>query len=502
MKKQYKTKEEVHNRALDIRGKRFGDIADGISLKSKSLAGDVFEHWFGKEKDSASERDLKEADVELKATPFKQLKSKNKTGGAKYSAKERLVLNIINYENLANEKFETSHFLEKNSVIELGFYEYKSGISKSEWNFKDTVLFEIQKNSDDFAVIKNDWHTIQKYVLEGHAELLSESATDYLAACTKGKKGTNERVQPYSDVPAKQRAFSLKRSFMTNLLRQNILGDKKTESIFKGKFEIKKGSIENQVGEMLKPWIGWSVKKLEKKFDVKSTAKSKHAVLAARMLGLSLKVRFDTNSVKVAEFEKAGIVPKTVRFDEKGRNKESMSFAPFRFKNLAQQSWDETRDSEMADWHKFLLDSKFLFIVFQMVDGAELFQGFRFFNVPYSDLNGDIREVWEDTVSKIKHGVTLEAVKSSTANSGYVVNNNFVKLGQKASQRKICHVRPHAQKSDYSVNGKSSDELPSAIIWKNRPNNTKLFSDNWMTTQSFWFNHDYVRKQVLDLIEQ
>ena len=46
---------------------------------------------------------MEEAGVELKATPFK-----SKSG--KYSAKERLVLNIINYEKVAEEQFEESSF--------------------------------------------------------------------------------------------------------------------------------------------------------------------------------------------------------------------------------------------------------------------------------------------------------------------------------------------------------------------------------------------------------
>ena len=48
---------------------------------------------------------MAEAGVELKATPFKKLKN------GKYSSKERLVLNIINYEKVANENFETSSFI-------------------------------------------------------------------------------------------------------------------------------------------------------------------------------------------------------------------------------------------------------------------------------------------------------------------------------------------------------------------------------------------------------
>ena len=49
----------------------------------------------------------------------------------------------------------------------------------------------------------------------------------------------------------------------------------------------------------------------------------------------------------------------------------------------------------------------------------------------------------------------------------------------------ICHIRPHESYSDYRVNGKYADELPSRANWINRPNDTLKYSDKWMTKQCF-----------------
>ena len=100
----YTTKEEVHNRAKDSLGLSMDKIYEtsGVydtNVKNKNYIGDAFELWMGVAKNSRAEADLPEVGVELKATPYKILKN------GQYSAKERLVLNIINYMNEANATF-------------------------------------------------------------------------------------------------------------------------------------------------------------------------------------------------------------------------------------------------------------------------------------------------------------------------------------------------------------------------------------------------------------
>ena len=132
----FKTKEEVHNRAVQIENIKQKDLIKMLNLHikgNKNAMGDVFEAWFGKPKDSASQPDLGVS--ELKATPFKRLKNGD------ISAKERLVLNIINYEDLDKENFENSHLLEKNKVLELGYYEYNKDIPKEDWFFEKFVMY-------------------------------------------------------------------------------------------------------------------------------------------------------------------------------------------------------------------------------------------------------------------------------------------------------------------------------------------------------------------------
>ncbi len=486
----YLTKQAVHNRAKEAVGKSVLELNGGESIKqSKSSVGDAFENWFGKKKDSDSKPDMAEAGVELKATPFKKLKN------GKYSSKERLVLNIINYEKVANENFETSSFLSKNNTIELAFYEYIKGTPSDNWVIKEAVLYEMHKNPIDYEIIKQDWEIINQYINEGKAHELSEGLTSYLAPCTKGANASSLRNQPYSDIKAKQRAFSLKSGYMTSILRKYVLGDEKIDSIVKDPFEIKEKSIEDIVFEKFQPYINWSIDKLCEHFSINKGEKGLNYRIASAILNLKGKTTKTKPFPEVEEFEKSSIVVKTVHFNKKNVNKESMSFGAFKFEELANEEWEDSEGYPSAQWRNFLLETRFLFfVVKENEDGLDIFKGIKFFSMPEEDINGPVKKMWDDTVKKLNEGVTLEAVPDKSTKDGWRIKNNFVDK----SDDLICHVRPHTNNRDYR-GGSNADKLPKKINWINRPDSDD-YSDEWMTKQSFWINNDHIKKQVEDLL--
>ena len=93
--------------------------------------------------------------------------------------------------------------------------------------------------------------TIHEYIIEGKAHEINEGLTDYLAACTKGNSSKSVRKQPYSDIPAKQRAYSLKTGYMTSVLRDYVFGDKKDPAIRKAKFTEKEQDRVNSETESI-----------------------------------------------------------------------------------------------------------------------------------------------------------------------------------------------------------------------------------------------------------
>ncbi|MDN8974784.1 DNA mismatch repair protein MutH, partial [Staphylococcus aureus] len=105
------------------------------------------------------------------------------------------------------------------------------------------------------------------------------------------------------------------------------------------------------------------------------------------------------------------IVVKTVHFNKKNVNKESMSFGAFKFEELANEEWEDSEGYPSAQWRNFLLETRFLFfVVKEDEDGVDIFKGIKFFSMPEEDINGPVKRMWDDTVKKLKEGVTLEAV--------------------------------------------------------------------------------------------
>ncbi len=111
------TKEEVLRIAETVVGKTFGELN---SYKVRAEYYDKGSHGHILEEDvfhyganSKSAPDFEEAGIELKVTPYKI----NKNGTL--SAKERLVLNIINFMEEYKNTFYTSHFWYKNKLIEI-----------------------------------------------------------------------------------------------------------------------------------------------------------------------------------------------------------------------------------------------------------------------------------------------------------------------------------------------------------------------------------------------
>lgn len=494
----YKTKEQVHNRAKDAIGKTMIELFEGsdtkANIKSKNFVGDAFEAWMKVPKNSRAEADLTEAGVELKATPYKLLKNGQK------SAKERLVLNIINYMEEAKQTFETSSFKHKDELMELIFYQHNPGIPKTDWTFDEAILFSFPEK--DLQIIKRDWETIHKYIVDGKAHELSEGATNYLAACTKGSSAASVREQPFSEVKAKQRAYSLKASYMTAILRDYVFGDKTDPAIRKAKFteselrnvnystnsiasisELERESLDEIILEKLNRYKGKSLAELKALFNINRTSKQVPAIVIARMLGLT------GNSANSAEeIKKSDIQIKTIPLKADGKIKESMSFPSFKFKEIIEEKFE---DSDFYDE----LTKKFLFAVFQRIndqhpsDDEIIFKGAKLWFMNNDDLN-TAQSVFEHTKQTIKDGVHLRL-------SGTRVFNNL----PASSENPVAHVRPHAQKSMY-VADRESDYLPFPAIWDEQPTNTEKYdpSNRYMPKMCFWLNSSYIQQQIQDLL--
>ena len=442
----YLAKESVLKRAQEAIGIPMRDIdRTGRVATGKGAIGNILEEsWFGYKPNSESEPDFSEAGVELKATPYiRTLRG--------LRAKERLVCNMIDYMTEHAKSFDSSDFWHKCKTLLIMSYEHRQDVPKGDFTIDKAVLFSFPE--EDLAIIEQDWNKIMTKVRNGEAHLISEGDTMYLGACTKAADSSKVRQQPFSDIPAKPRAYSLKSSYMTQILNRYIFGAEENPRIIKDWRTLRSCSFEDHIISKVRPFYGKTQQELKDQFELDSTAKSLNERLLARMLGVSGHI---ANTV---EFQKASIIPKTIRVQRNGKIKESMSFPTFDFIEMSKE--DEWEESEL---YNYLAPTKFMFVIFRENDNGEyVFDEVRFWNIPNDDLD-EVRIVWERTVQALRRGVRLVPTPRG-------VSNDL----PKQSESPVAHVRPHGKDA--------SDKLP-------------LPDGRMMTKQCFWFNRAYVEKII------
>lgn len=441
-----KSKDSILEYANKLIGKTFGEIDKYDRLennKGKGNLGQVVEEsYFGYDVNSRAEADFAHVGIELKVTPYKV--NKNKT----ISAKERLVLNIINYMEEYKKSFEESSFWTKNKELLLVFYEWKKELERKDYIVKDVMLHNFSQ--EDLIVIKNDWQTIVDKIKDGKAHEISEADTNYLAACPKGANKNSVRNQPFSDILAMQRAFSLKSSYMTYLIR-NRLGnkDQNTNSILKGS---KKG-IEELLNDKFSMYFGMSITEICEKLDINLISKNgvlpkNYAqIISSRILGIK-----NNKLDKIEEFEKANIKFKTVRIEKNGKIKQHMSLETFKYTEIIKETWEESK------LRNTFSEQKYLFVVFRYDENDVLrLDKIKLWNMPISVLDTKLKETWEETVKVIKEGLIIEVKGSKKYDN--MPSSTF---------NRVCHTRPHAQNSNDTYPLPDGREHVKKCFWLDR----------------------------------
>lgn len=413
--------------------------------RNKGNLGQIIEEkFFHYARNSDSRADFHEAGVELKVTPYRI----NQNGTL--SAKERLILTMIDYCQVVNEQFEKSHFWNKSKLILLVYYLYEKEV-KYNLDYKIGYSRLFTPPEQDVKIIRHDFDIIVAKIRAGKAHELSEGDTLYLSAAPKAATSKNRRKQPFSDELAKPRAFAFKSSYMTYVLNNYIVPGKTTyESIIR---DESVDSFEDYVVEKIDKYRGYSVEDLCMEFDIDIQKKPKNleAMIAYRILGIK--------GNHAEELEKASVAVKTIRIGKNDKIKESMSFPTFRFKELVQEDWED------SIFGNYLRETRFLFVVYKFDEDDILrLQGCQFWNIPYEDLETDVKLVWERTKKILQDGLQVTEVNG-------IHRNNF----PKASENRVCHVRPHAQ------NAMDTYELPDGRQYPK---------------QCFWLNNSYIYQQI------
>lgn len=429
---------------------------------AKGNLGNILENcYFGYESNSKQEPDFPKVGIELKQTCLNMKKD------GTYSAGERLSITNISYKEAVEIDFNKSHVWSKIHRLLLIHYLREKGKDKMKYEIKFVNLFTPPKN--DLDIIIEDYNKIITKIEAGRAHELSESDTLYLGACTKGATA-EKSIQPqfYGEhIPAKKRNFCFKKSYMDYILNNYILTNNVPhESIVNDDIDLKNSTFENLLASKLDKFIGFSDKELCKRFNVVyNKNKAQWSILTYRMLGIK---KID----KAQEFIKANIVVKAIRLEENGKLTECLSMPPFKFLELVDEIWEE------SVLYEYLSSTKFLFVIYKKKGDFSELVGTQLWNMPICDLEREVRRGWDNVINTINEGVIL------TKKGDRMYNNLLSK-----TENKVIHVRPHSKNAAYRLhNGyeQGNVERDANIL----PNG------EWITTQSFWFNNDYILKQL------
>lgn len=408
--------------------------------------------------------DFPEAGLELKSAGVKR--DSAIPGG--FKAKERLVLNLINYHNLANETWDSSSLLHKSKLLLLLLYLYeeRSELVDRKFVMPPLLVENLSQFQADFLQIRDDWKVIQGAVLDGRAHEISESDTRLLGACTKSSDSSKYTSQPFSDVPAKPRAFSLKQGYVTFLISSNsqeyisvfsrqsppekkarkpklkLAYEPKSELIEESDKSLESIStttsklLEQQILLKFNDHLGKSENKLAELLKVprdSKASKNYYRLLVNRIL-------VDSRGVPL-ELIKDGIQVKTVRLEPNGKPKEHMSFPHFSYEDLYSQDWE---DSDFASQ----IEQKFFFVVFQKdTNGLFKLTQPKFWTMPKADRD-EAERVWKQAKAAIKSGKYSELPRSS--------------------QSLVAHVRPHARNKDDTLQTPQGGKEVKRCFWLHR----------------------------------
>lgn len=452
----YKTIEDVLNKLSTSYGRSFKefDINNRLSnSKNKGALGNIVEEGiFGYKINSKPEADFAHLGLELKTTGI--IRNKNRT----IRAKERLTLESLNYFKVVEQDFKSSDLWNKIQKMILVVYEYVNELNYGDMKIINGFLHEFSE--EDIKIIEQDYLQIVAKIKSGKAEEISEGDTLYLGACTAGTG--QMQSQPFSSNKAKQRKFSLKNSYITQIIRRKV--DFRNFERITSEIDLKTKTFEEIIESKLSVFYEKSEKEILRFFSLSTNSKSRYEMYIAKMLGVKGKVN------NTDEFLKANLTLKTIRVMGNGKIKESMSFPAFTFKEIVDSEWEEN------DFKSLLESQKFLFAIFEEINGEYYFKRIKFWNVPIKVVEEDLYNVYSKLKEVLLSGDIVD--KISTNKLGNIVYNNFPGI----SFNSKIHIRPHGR------NFRDTFPLP-------KKDNKTGWTD--FTKQCFWFGNGYIRDIIM-----
>jgi hypothetical protein len=460
---------EKYTKLLENRTLRdFTNITDDLeNVKNKGLYGQKIENlFFFIKTNNHAGADFPDIPLELKTAGLVPTSSrdKHKNISGKWKAKEALPMSAISFNEIINEDFLSSKFLEKNENLLLIFYEFEKNKVIYDLKIRITGIWSFSKiPSYDKKIIIDDWELIKSKVMDGEAHNISRGDTEYLEAAPSATSDTFTS-QPYGP-KSRTRKFSFKSGYMHSVIAKLGSSNIQTESLYKeGDENI---SLSEKIYEKFKPYIGMSGDEIASMLGIENLdCKNAYSRVTNKLLNKIFNVP-DGKQIGsyIEEFSKAEIKIKTIRLNSKNMPHEDVSLSStLIFKEIIDEDWDNSR-------YKNFIDNKFLFIFFKESAKGFVLDKISYWNINNEDLK-EAKRVWEIAKNRIENGQIINYFDS---------RNRAISFFPKSVDSYMAHVRTKGRDS------KDTAKLPV----KDKLTGTEDFPKH-----CFWFNKEYIRDNI------
>lgn len=214
----------LFNIIKESKGKTIKQIKQELDIHSqimkKGASGLIIENLLGLKNNNTADADISEIGCEVKILPIQI----NKNGEIK--VKEPTQIQMINYFEVAAENWDTAKIRRKVNLTFWIVYLAKHSSKKLEQD--DYVIVDYFLDHPDenkLIIFKNDWESIQNYILKGWSDKLSCSMGTYIEPKTKGKNNMDKTDAPDGKggvLKARRRAFYYKKNYTNSNIVPNI----------------------------------------------------------------------------------------------------------------------------------------------------------------------------------------------------------------------------------------------------------------------------------------
>jgi DNA mismatch repair endonuclease MutH len=426
------TEDEILDLGRSLVGKRLGQLGSILPAlpagRSRGQAGLAVEAFFGIPPNSDARADFTGAGIELKVVPMKR-------SGRGLTPKERTVISMIDFEDLVLQTWQTAKVRGKLKILFV-FFEHLPGRPKSDFPILKILLWEPDATTERF--LHADWERAKRKVRLGKAHELSESDGRLMGPCTKGMDGSRRRSQPFSDIPAKPRAFALKPSFTGEIYRST--NGRPEESLVEN---LSLSRLDRFEAELLARFTQFAGKRVGDAAVELNMPISESKGFAANVVRRAFGAHDPRGRLK--EFAEMGLTLRISRVSPDLTPYESLSFPAFAYRELLEETWE---DSDLLSRVEYML----LVPIHGPRKGTpqpDCVLGTPVFWRPTSDDLELIRREWEIYRVEIEKGKANELTP--------------------ASETIAVHVRPHGRDKQDTDDAPVIGPVVKKSFWLNRP---------------------------------